>query len=174
MLDSVSPHDGYRIGFLLSDIESGKTPDEAAVTLRNKTAEIRELNEFLEGVLSAPPMVKQAAVLDILEHPGKTLATSLDSSSSMLKNLATFAGVTGAGLAGLSVLPVLGGMHAGRAIGSAAGSLTADVGTPELRDLTRIEEIDSYRQAADEIMRRINRAEKKRKRKQIPSARLMF
>jgi gas vesicle protein len=91
-----------------------------------------------------------------------------------MKNLATFAGVTGAGLAGLSALPVLAGMRTGRALGSAAGNLSADVGTTELKDLARIEEIDSYRQAADEIMRRIHRAEKKRKRKQIPSARLMF
>jgi hypothetical protein len=65
-------------------------------------------------------------------------------------------------------------MYSGRALGSAAGTLSADVPTTSLNDLARVEEIDAYRQAADEIMRRIQRVEKKKKRKQIPSARAMF
>jgi hypothetical protein len=168
---NVAAQDGYRIGILLSEIESGKSPDEAAETLYSKTAELKELNDYIEQCLLDAPLEKQAALFD---HPGRTLAWGLDGATSSVKNLALLGGITGGGLLAAGLLPAVGGAYIGRGIGDAAGSLAAESSPVGLEDLSRIEEIDAYRQAADEVLRRIERVKSKQKRRQIPSARSMF
>jgi hypothetical protein len=168
---SVTTQDGYRIGILLSEIEAGRTPDEAAETLCSKTAELRELNDFIEQCLLEMPLEKQAGVFD---HPGRTLAWGLDGATNSVKNLALLGGITGGGLLAAGLLPAVGGAYVGRGLGDAAGSLAAESSPVKLEDLSRIEEIDAYRQAADEVLRRIERVKSKQKRRQIPSARSMF
>lgn len=141
--------DDYRRQILLDEWVAGRTADEAAETLRQKTAELKELNDFLE--------------------------TSADSSDDMLKQALLGTIGTGIGLGAMAALaPIPISMGIGNIAGDAIGRAVANKGDTTLKDLNDIELMNAQRQTAMDIIRRVEERKQKQQRKQIPSARSLF